>query len=290
LLAGLYDEADEAMAAALADPVIARAVGVRTTLAELLAEPGGPDALLGRLADPARQVTRGQLRRLWTALATAGIEPDDITPPDRIRAVRGEDIVVASASEALVLDAPDLWPLVAGEPLVLAPSDLAPRLADLLDLPLASEGVPGSIERDGQHRPVPEAVRAVLPDAPAGYYAHDKLLVDGVEVAWRCRDGEVHAAGPAGLACGLAWTAGRWQARHLLAALLTGPGETARLLADFDLDPLPWQARHGTPSTPMCWSACQNSTPSWTENGLAAGSPTPRWRNARRTWTGSGPG
>lgn len=237
LLAGLYDEADETMAAALADPVIARAVGVRTTLAELLAEPGGPDALLGRLADPARQVTRRQLRRLWTALATASVEPDDVTPPEEIRAVRGEDAVVVSAGEALVLDTPDLWPLVASEPLVLASSDLAPRLADLLDLPLASEEAPGSIETEGQHRPVPEIARAVLPGAPAGYYAHDKLLVDGVKVAWRYRDGEVHAAGPTGLACGLAWAAGQWQARHLLAALLTSPEEAARLLADFDLDP-----------------------------------------------------
>ena len=47
LLAGLYDEA-----ALPADPAIARALGVRTSLAELLAEPGGAEELLGRLADP----------------------------------------------------------------------------------------------------------------------------------------------------------------------------------------------------------------------------------------------
>jgi hypothetical protein len=250
LLAGLYDEADPAMATALADPVIARAVGVRTTLAGLLAEPGGPDDLLGRLADPARPVTRPQLRRLWAVLAAADVAPDDVRPPDRVRAVRGADVVVASADETLVLDAPDLWPLVADEPLVLASCDLAPRLADLLGLPLVSEEVAGSIETEGQRRPVPEIVRAVLPGGPADYYAYDKLLVDGVEVPWRCLDGEVHAAGPAGLACGVAWQAGQWPARYLLAALLTSPEDAARLLADADLDPSLPPAAHKRAGTP----------------------------------------
>ncbi len=137
LLAGLYDEAGPGVAAVLADPVIARALGVRTTLAGLLADPGGPDELLGRLADPARPVTRPQLRALWTALATAGLTPDEITPPGQVRAVRGTEVVVADADEVLVLDAPDLWPLAAKQPLVLASHTLAPGLADLLDLPLA---------------------------------------------------------------------------------------------------------------------------------------------------------
>ena len=53
---------------------------------------------------------------------------------------------MADAADVLVLDAPDLWPLVAAQPLVLAPYDLAPQLADLLDLPLASEEVRGRVE------------------------------------------------------------------------------------------------------------------------------------------------
>jgi hypothetical protein len=48
----------------------------------------------------------------------------------------------------------------------------------------------------------------------------------------------VHASGPQGLACGLAWAAGRWQLRHVLAALLAAPDATAQLLADADLDPM----------------------------------------------------
>jgi hypothetical protein len=227
LLAGLYDEAVLAV-----DPAVARALGVRTSLADLLAEPGGADELLDRLADPARQVTRSQLRSLWAALA--GV--DEPAPPDRVRTVRGDEIAVADAADALVLDAPDLWPLVASRPLVLAPHDVAVRLADLLDLPLVSEEVAGLVESASQRRPVPAIARAVLPEAPETYCVHDRLVVDGIAVPWRYTGGDVHAAGAAGLACGLAWAAGRWPARHLLAALLGDPDATARLLAEADLD------------------------------------------------------
>ncbi len=83
---------------------------------------------------------------------------------------------------------------------------------------------------------MPAIVAAVLPDAPQAYLAHDKLVVDGVPVPWRCTDGEVHAASAAGLASGLAWAAGQWHARHLLGALLADPAEAPRLLAEADLD------------------------------------------------------
>jgi hypothetical protein len=234
LLAGLYDEA-----VLPADPAIARALGVRTSLAGLLAEPGGADELLDRLADPGRPVTRAQLRGLWAALAaTTGA-----TPPERVRVVCGDEVAVADAGDALVLDAPDLWPLVATQPLVLAPYDLAPRLADLLDLPLVSEEVAGVVESSPARRPVPAIVHTVLPGAPADYRAHDKLVVDGVPVPWRYTDGAVHAAGPVGLAYGLAWASGRWPVRHLLAALLADPAAAARLLAEADLDPGPPHGR-----------------------------------------------
>ena len=227
LLAGLYDEC-----ALPADPAVARALGVRTSLAELLAEPSGADELLDRLADPGRPVTRAQLRALWTALATVA----EAAPPDRLRVVCGDEVVVADAGDALVLDAVDLWPLVAAQPLVLAPYDRSPLLADLLDLPLVSEEIAGLVESSPVRRPVPAIVSAVLPGAPATYYAHDPLVVDGVSVAWRYTLGEVHAAGPGGLACGLAWASGMWSARHLLAALLADPSAAARLLAEADLD------------------------------------------------------
>jgi hypothetical protein len=146
-------------------------------------------------------------------------------------------VTVAGADEVLVLDAPDLWPLAADRPLVLAPHRLAERLADLLDLPVASEEIAGVVESAGRRRPVPAVVRTLLPAAPPAYTAHDRLIVDGTVVPWRFRGGELHAAGPAGLACGLAWAAGRWPLRHLLAGLLTIPDSAARLLAEADLDP-----------------------------------------------------
>jgi hypothetical protein len=137
-----------------------------------------------------------------------------------------------------------LWPLVAGRPLVLAPYGMSLVLAELLDIPVASEQVPGTVEGTAggiaggtaERRAVPAVVAAVLPDAPESYLAHDKLVVDGVPVPWRCADGEVHAGTPAGLACGLAWAAGQWQARHLLTTLLSSPEEAPRLLAEADLD------------------------------------------------------
>ena len=227
------------LAQALADLLIARALGVRTSLAELLAEPGGPDELLTRLADPARPVARPQLRALWAALATAdALTPELIAPPEQVRAVVGADVVVADADDVLVLDAPDLWPLLADQPLVLVPYRLATRLAELLDLPLASEEIAGTLDSNGELRTVPEIVAAVLPGAPARYHAHDKLTVDGIELGWRYLNGEIHAATPAGVASALAWQAGRWPLRQLLTALLTSPDATANLLADADLDPL----------------------------------------------------
>ena len=245
LLAGLYTatgaegdgDAGLSLTRLLGDPVIARALGVRSSLSALLAEPGGADELLTRLADPERPVSRPQLRALWSALATAdGLTPDALTPPDRVRAVQGDKLTVADAAEALILDVPDLWPLVTDQPLVLAPYQHAARLADLLDLPLASEEVAGEIESAGERRPVPGIVLDVLPDAPATYQEHDSLTVDGADLPWRYADGEVHAATVEGLAHGLAWAAGHWHARHLLAALLLSPEETARLLAESDLD------------------------------------------------------
>jgi hypothetical protein len=239
LLAGLFDEASWPE-----DPAVARLLGVRTSLAELLAERGGADDLLDRMADPERTVTRARLRSLWVALAhaarTGAAGSGEVTPPDRVRAVRGasNELVVADAEDALVLDAPDLWPLAAGRPLVLAPYDLAAVLADLLDLPLASEEITGEVQSSptGEAVPVPPIVLEVLPEAPSRYHAHDRLVVDGTEVPWRYARGAVHAVGQAGLARGLAWASGRWQARHLLAALLADPAAAARLLAESDLD------------------------------------------------------
>ncbi|PRX01680.1 UNVERIFIED_ORG: hypothetical protein CLV66_12013 [Actinomadura viridilutea] len=229
LLAGLYDPAPAGL-----DRAFLLALGVRTSLKELLAEPGGAEELLERMGDPARAVPRRRLGRLWTAVADSA---PSVEPPDRVRAVVDGEAEVVDAADALVLDRPDLLPLLPGQPLVIASrGDAAEELADLLDLPLASEEVEGVVATDGEKRPVPPQVRAVLPDAPDAYIAHDRLVVDGVSVPWWCGDGRPHATGPWGLARALAWLTGRWEARLPAEAVLRDPDALPTLLAENDLD------------------------------------------------------
>lgn len=231
-LLGLYDEVP-----ADVDPELARALGVRRTLADLLADPDGPDDLLTRLADPARHVDRASLRRLWTDLAD--LDADLVTPPTLVRAVQGGSIVVADAEDAVVVDSPDLLPLLEGRALVLAAAEVAERLADVLDLDLASEVVTGKVSSSGQIRAVPDEAALFLagsgePDRT--YLHHRTLTVDGVEVDWYTGDGAVHASGTEGLARALCLRAGQWSRRHLVAAVLRDPSAAAHLLAESDLE------------------------------------------------------
>ncbi|TDD26732.1 hypothetical protein E1287_36000 [Actinomadura sp. KC06] len=229
-LAGLYDVAPAGF-----DERLLLALGVRTSLADLLDEPGGAQELLDRLGDPARSVTRAQLGGLWTALADT---PDPaVEPPDHVRTVVDGDVEVVDAADALILDAPDVLPLLRGQPLVIAAQGRDDRLAELLDLPLAGDEIPGVVQSEGEKRPVPDAVRAVLPDAPADYLAHEHLIVDGQDVPWWTRDGEVRASGVHGLARALAWSTGHWADRLMVEAVLRAPDALPDLLAEADLEP-----------------------------------------------------
>lgn len=235
LLYGLYGEAP----GGLDDEALAM-IGVRTTLGELLAEHGGPEELLDLMADPSLEVDRPQLRALWIALA--GVDPERVAPPRAVRAVLDGEIVVADCDAEpgpVVVEAPDLLPLVAGRPLVLAPFDLAEALSELLDLPLAGEVVAGEVTSDGVTRQVPPAVRSLLPTAPETYREHEKLTVDGIPVPWRYADGVIHCSGVEGLARGLAWSCAQWPDRLAVSALLRDPTAVPVLQAEADLDPLP---------------------------------------------------
>ncbi|MFE7010730.1 sacsin N-terminal ATP-binding-like domain-containing protein [Streptomyces sp. NPDC057651] len=208
LLAGLYDPAD---ATGFEDEQVLRALGVRTSVAALLDEPGGAAELLDRLADPEREVGAAQLHALYGALAD--LDPEQVTLPDELRAVVDGEVRVVDAADAVVADAPDLLPLAGG--LALLPVSPG-RAADLAE------------------HPVPDSVRTLLgPATPQTYVEHEELFVAGVEVDWRRpSDGTVHASTFEGVAAGLAWAAGQWPRRFEVAALLEDPSRTAELARD----------------------------------------------------------
>ncbi|WP_328725589.1 sacsin N-terminal ATP-binding-like domain-containing protein [Streptomyces sp. NBC_00259] len=229
LLVGLYDSAD---ATGFEDEQVLHALGVRTSVAALLDEPGGAAELLGRLADPERPVTASQLHALYTALAD--LDPEQVTLPDELRAVVDGEVRVVDASDALVADAPDLLPLTADRPLLPVSPVRAADLADLLQVGRLSEAVQAEVTTVGEEHEVPSSVHALLgPATPASYVEHEELLAGGVELDWRrTPDGVIHAATVEGVAAGLAWAAGQWPRRFEVAALLEDPSRTEELARD----------------------------------------------------------
>jgi anti-sigma regulatory factor (Ser/Thr protein kinase) len=88
----------------------------------------------------------------------------------------------------------------------------------------------------------PEAVLRLVPAAPAVWWEHEDLHVDGAPVDWWV-DGEgpdavVHATHLAALARGLAQAAGAWGARHALEIVLTDAGRGPELVTEAMLDAL----------------------------------------------------
>ncbi|MBT3164366.1 molecular chaperone Hsp90 [Streptomyces sp. Vc74B-19] len=229
LLRGLYDEAD---AAGFDDEQVLHALGVRTSVAALLDEPGGAAELLERLADPDRPVTAAQLHGLYGALAE--LDPEQVTLPDELRAVTDGRVEVVDAADAVVVDSPDLLPFTSGVPLLPVRPARAAELAELFQVRRLSESVTGRVDSEGTEHGVPEAVRVLLgPRTPAVYVEHEELVVDGVEIDWRLTDdGVLHAATLEGVAAGLAWAAGQWPRRFEVGALMEDPSRTEELARD----------------------------------------------------------
>ncbi|MEU2268760.1 molecular chaperone Hsp90 [Streptomyces olindensis] len=229
LLRGLYDEAD---ATGFEDEQVLRALGVRTSVAALLDEPGGAAELLDRLADPEREVTGAQLHALYGALAE--LDPEQVTLPDELRAVVDGRVEVVDAADAVVCDSPDLLPFTGGVPLLPVRPSRAAELAELFQVRRLSESVTGQVTSEGTEHEVPEPVRVLLGRlTPASYVEHEELVVDGVEIDWRLTDdGVLHAATLEGVAAGLAWAAGQWPRRFEVAALLEDPSRTEELARD----------------------------------------------------------
>ncbi|MGV9561057.1 sacsin N-terminal ATP-binding-like domain-containing protein [Streptomyces sp. NPDC003480] len=229
LLHGLYDEAD---ASGFDDEQVLRALGVRTSVAALLDEPGGAAELLDRLADPERPVSAAQLHALYTALAE--LDPEQVTLPDELRAVVDGRVTVVDAADAMVVDSPDLLPFTGGVPLLPVRPTRAADLAELFQVRRLSESVTGEVTSEGAEHDVPESVRVLLgPSTPAAYVEHEELVVDGVEIDWRLTsDGALHAATLEGVAAGLAWATDQWPRRFEVAALLEDPSRTEELARD----------------------------------------------------------
>ncbi|MEV6398053.1 molecular chaperone Hsp90 [Streptomyces sp. NPDC051907] len=229
LLEGLYESADTT---GFEDSEVLRALGVRTSVAALLDEPGGAAELLGRLADPERTVRSAQLHALYTALAD--LDPEQVTLPDELRAVVNGEVVVVDATEAVVADAPDLLPLTADLPLLPVSPSRAAELAELLQTRRLSEAVTAEVTTDGEEHEVPESVRILLgPTTPSTYVEHEELIASGVELDWhRTPDGVLHASTLEGVAAGLAWATAQWPRRFEVAALLEDPSRTDELARD----------------------------------------------------------
>jgi len=126
-------------------------------------------------------------------------------------------------------------PFLAHTFLIPLPPEPAARLADLLDLGLASEEVRLSWPEGGTATPMPPAVLALVPDAPGTYWHYEELVVHDVSLPWAVIQGEVHARTTLDLAYAVCWAAGAWPLRDTVAAVLTGrlPFDEAVLMAAF---------------------------------------------------------
>jgi len=131
-LAPLYDEVPNWVMAAV-DAELLVAIGVRDSIDDVLADPDATLDLLDRLGEPERSVSWALARVLYVRAARAleGVEAD---PPLRVRTPGG----IVAAEKALVVDRPDLLPLLGGRPAVRVPLADAAAVARVLGVPLAS--------------------------------------------------------------------------------------------------------------------------------------------------------
>ncbi len=231
-----------------ADPALRAALGTVRDLDGLGGS--GVEAVLGRLADPRLDLDAATALRLWPALArlAAGEELPDTEPPERVRVLSGAGTRLVPPDAAALVGSPQHLQAglleaarVDGAVVLAARREEREALADLLDVPLAEDVVRGVVTENGdaagEPAAVPDAVRALLPAAPATWCEHERLLVDGVDVDWWVDPGgevagRVHACTLDGLARGLAWAGRAWDRRVSVAAVLADPDAVGALLAD----------------------------------------------------------
>ncbi len=169
------------------------------------------EELLDALADPARMPNPEAIShthvRLAEAVAAGLLDADDLDLPPHVRALSG---AVIDTADAFVLDRPWFGPALPADRLVVGDIAAAEALADLLDLPLASQAVAAEVVSTGRATtwaadPLGVLLRLQFDmPAPTGeLVVHDELLVRlsgayeaTVSVPW-WRDGDVtHVRAP----------------------------------------------------------------------------------------------
>ncbi len=231
-LAGVYDPLPIPV-----DERIAAGLGVRTGLADAARD--DPQGLLERVSDPARDIPAARVPAIIAALTDAAdaAGATELDLPAGVRTLAG---TVVDAELAAVLDGP--WLLAVLPPDRLAPGGADPRrVADLLDLPLASQSTDFSLtatEIGGTDLDTDVAAATSALAAAAGavgragrhvgvqLVARLTVAVDGgapATVGWWVEGDRVLAtADPAAIGRAVAWSAGIWSARHRCIAAAAG--------------------------------------------------------------------
>jgi hypothetical protein len=225
------------------DPQLRRALGAVASASDL--DVSAVQALVDALADPDADLDTVTALQVWAALAELARTATgamDVEPPDRVRVLDGAGTRVVPASQAVVVDDPVLLQRTdLGLPVLAAGHDAGVALARLLDLPLAAdlaEGIVDETTDPGLPASVPAVARSLVPGSPATWCEHDRLLVDGVEVAWWVEPAEegtpviVHACTVEGLAYALAWAGSVWHRRAAVAEVLADSHALPRLVAE----------------------------------------------------------
>ncbi len=226
-LAGLYEVLPTGL-----DPVLAERIGVATSLAGAVA--ANPVGMLQRWGDPSRDVPSARVAAITEELLAHLPTGEQLDLPLGVRTLSGH---VVPADDAMVLDVPWLAQVVS--PRLLVPGGADPgRVADLLDLDLASHRVTARVVSGGQAgKPAPVSIanlpggRATMLAAAAGagvdgvaVLLDPDLMVgvddnDPVRVAWWSEGDLLWVDGsPAAVGRAVAWMTGRWSQRHELIA------------------------------------------------------------------------
>ena len=230
-LQGLYE-------AARGDARVLELLRPPSTIDDVLADVDSAIELLERLGDAQRTVSPAVLRTVYARLAVT-LDGIEVEPPARIRVA--PDRV---AADGVVLDAPWLQPLV---DLPVVPAGGAPGpVADLLDVPLASELVHGTGPgAGGSRRPwasVPgaglAAARLGVPALAGEVVVQEAPAVGSRSISWwpgstgGSGGADVVDGSPAGFGRALAWRYGAWSLRQALAEAFAAPERAAELAAE----------------------------------------------------------